>query len=478
MAWKNIEAGSEIVSEQETKCQNSTTEVKPEVQTIKDVLKREDLNIPDYQRPYKWSTANAETLVDDVREFMRFPEYRIGSFILHHSKNSNQYDIVDGQQRFITFALVVKALKEFNDVKHDLPKVDPRISPFGVEISRQNIKNNYYALQSKLENLPDREAFAEFFLNQCTIVVISIENEDEAFQMFDSQNSRGKALFPTDLLKAYHLREMSSLPKNVILELVDLWERINPDEINALFSDYLYKIICWANYDDVRQSGFSAEDISMFKGIRESDEKNLSNAPNWAKAYIYSKNFVDDYANGNATAIRHKIKKPIDYPFQITSPVINGEIFFRMVAHYHQLAAKYDMFGGEPANSGLLKDVREHNSTRYNYCKNLFDCILLAYVDRFDEQNFDEAIKTIFTYAYLPRLAYTAVQRRSVNNFALGRDSRSGINTNLLHTLLHTYNAADFSKQKFYLPKNSSQNENDEWIRKKYPTKSRRIMHV
>lgn len=33
----------------------------------------------------------------------------------------------------------------------------------------------------------------------------------EAFQFFDSQNARGKALYPHDLLKAYHLREMAGV---------------------------------------------------------------------------------------------------------------------------------------------------------------------------------------------------------------------------------------------------------------------------
>ena len=34
------------------------------------------------------------------------------------------------------------------------------------------------------------------------------DDVDEAFRVFDSQNYRGKALAPHDLLKAHHLREM------------------------------------------------------------------------------------------------------------------------------------------------------------------------------------------------------------------------------------------------------------------------------
>ena len=42
------------------------------------------------------------------------------------------------------------------------------------------------------------------------MVVIQVGKESEAFQLFDSQNTRGRALDPHDLLKAYHLREMQN----------------------------------------------------------------------------------------------------------------------------------------------------------------------------------------------------------------------------------------------------------------------------
>lgn len=40
------------------------------------------------------------------------------------------------------------------------------------------------------------------------MVVITVDKISEAFQLFDSQNTRGRALYPHDLLKAYHLREI------------------------------------------------------------------------------------------------------------------------------------------------------------------------------------------------------------------------------------------------------------------------------
>jgi len=40
-----------------------------------------------------------------------------------------------------------------------------------------------------------------FLLEKCEVVILTLHNPEEAFQMFDSQNTRGRALYPTDLLK-------------------------------------------------------------------------------------------------------------------------------------------------------------------------------------------------------------------------------------------------------------------------------------
>lgn len=57
------------------------------------------LQVPNYQRPYKWTAQNAIQLLDDIIEAKNTnkEKYRVGTLILHKTPD-NRYDIVDGQQ--------------------------------------------------------------------------------------------------------------------------------------------------------------------------------------------------------------------------------------------------------------------------------------------------------------------------------------------------------------------------------------------
>ena len=75
------------------------------------------LTIPDYQRPYKWTARNAIQLLDDIIEAKNNNKevYRVGTLILHKETDNHGkeiYNIVDGQQRTITFGLLLYALYE------------------------------------------------------------------------------------------------------------------------------------------------------------------------------------------------------------------------------------------------------------------------------------------------------------------------------------------------------------------------------
>lgn len=174
-----------------------------------DPIKDVQLTVPVYQRPYKWTARNAIQLLDDIIEAKNSNKerYRVGTLILHKAKvdRKDVYNIVDGQQRTITFCLLLTALGE-----KSIKFLDEKIAdnPY----NNRNVANNYRALlrrvgrqsendDANIDWQREMQRLKEYTENQCELIVVTTTDVSEAFQFFDSQNARGKALYPHDLLK-------------------------------------------------------------------------------------------------------------------------------------------------------------------------------------------------------------------------------------------------------------------------------------
>lgn len=176
------------------------------------------LIIPVYQRPYKWTARNAIQLLDDITEAMNDSKevYRVGTLILH--KDKDVYKIVDGQQRTITFALLLYSLYGIMNEAVEIEFLKQDV--YDNSYNKHNIPNNLNAFKRRLgkiaegDDKQDLKRLRDYVERQCELIVVITEEVSEAFQFFDSQNSRGKPLYPHDLLKAYHLREMADLDES------------------------------------------------------------------------------------------------------------------------------------------------------------------------------------------------------------------------------------------------------------------------
>ena len=70
--------------------------------TVRELLSNQHLAIPDYQRPYKWTTQHVNQLLGDVANHRNKSAYRLGTVVFHEEKGENnegKKNIVDGQQR-------------------------------------------------------------------------------------------------------------------------------------------------------------------------------------------------------------------------------------------------------------------------------------------------------------------------------------------------------------------------------------------
>lgn len=352
------------------------------------LLSKDNLAIPNYQRPYKWTKRNIEEFLTDIskaiEEGQKYGEsykYRIGTILIHNSQNGKLY-IVDGQQRMISIALVcLYLLPSFHS---DL--TDHR---FTDDISKQNIRNNYIFIQQwfTLQGNDEKKRFLDALKDIVEVIVITVDEESEAFQLFDSQNSRGKALYPHDLLKAYHLREMNS-SLSEMEHAVKKWEDEEPSEIKELLSDYIFPIYNWSK--KTKTDTFSDRHIEVFKGVDIKD------------SYTY--------------AMRAFKSSPI---FQISEPFIAGNDFFEYVGHYIQMLRDIKKELEKNGEFSAIQEILSDRSSGLKYCKRLFYCVLLSYYDRF--HCFDKmAVLRLFTWSFMIRRDMQHLGYDTINKYAIG----------------------------------------------------------
>ena len=393
-----------------------------------DQLLGRELQIPPYQRPYKWTKKNITDLLLDIetsiREAKKYKDfkYRVGTVILHANTEEGKltYDIVDGQQRLLSFLLLKRCLDPNFTCKLLSAK-------FSDKVTQKNLHKNYKAIREWFAFAPAgmHKDFKDAMKEHLEVVVITVNEISEAFQLFDSQNSRGRALYPHDLLKAYHLRVMSG--KKGEERAVEEWEAKDPKAIAELFRDYLFPIWHWARR--CKCGGFTAADIDLYKGVEPDSE--------YAYAYRVRR-----------TGAR----------YQITEPFPAGRDFFKMVHHYMQMLkglkrevavnpALQEVKDILIASSGRdkkntlitsaeeLDEALDRQPVGFRHACRLFFCALLCYYDRFGVLD-ARAVKRLFTWAMMLRVNMQHLGFASINKYAIGeRDPQKDQYTNVIPVL-------------------------------------------
>jgi hypothetical protein len=206
--------------------------------------------IPDYQRPYAWTTEQATELFDDLCSAMQdarisgaSSQYFLGSIVLIKSDREPKSSVVDGQQRLSTLTMLFAVLRtvmpeaadDITDFLYKRGKVslgeknEYRLiareedadffraniqEPGGIaqlvastdklEDSRLRYRENATLLLAKAKALPPADLIAlwQFLANDCSLVVISTPDLEAAYRIFSVLNNRGLDLAPIDIIKA------------------------------------------------------------------------------------------------------------------------------------------------------------------------------------------------------------------------------------------------------------------------------------
>ncbi|GHY58353.1 hypothetical protein VCSRO24_3200 [Vibrio cholerae] len=389
-------------------------DVSYQVQTVGALLEQR-LAIPSYQRPYKWQPKHVNQLIDDVLTHRSKQCYRLGTVVLHKDDKATdeELNIVDGQQRLLTLTLLCKLLDQNGEFSAPLLKQE-----FASDISVNNLEHNAKVIENRIAgfNAEERKSLLHFVLNKCELIEVTLYDLSEAFQFFDSQNARGKALAPHDLLKAYHLREMMDATAQAErLYHVSLWEQgVSPDDesvnLHIIMGEFLFRLRRWLDGDYGIQ--FSRHNLEVFKGV------NLANADYRYVQSLLALDFAVEHYNEDLARQWDKQSKP--YPFIVDQVIVNGKRFFEYIQHYKSL--HHTLFESDKA---LLGDfLQDHTGYKGNsrkgdvYVKNLFMCAVMAYYDKFGDIELQQAARVCFCWSYYLRLHYQKIGMDSVDGYA------------------------------------------------------------
>jgi len=381
-------------------------------------LSKEKLTIPVYQRPYKWTEKNVIQLLEDIFEYviLKNKDYRIGNIILHSENSIN--NLVDGQQRLTTISLLLKILDEsYNGLLLN--------EKYKHNISKNNIVYNYRIIdkwiKTKFESKDEKKAdFKNKILNKCEFILFTVFKQDEAFQLFDSQNARGKALEPYDLLKAFHLREMDFDSEDDRTKCVERWETsVDNGTLKPILGNHLFKIRKWSKNE--WKYDFTKDEIDEFKGISLHQKQKYP----YESAIRMLDGFVE---NAHNDKFLRNLQIAQTFPFQITSPIINGKRFFEYVDFYITQREKlFDYNKEDSIKAEMPEFVKFYKDYCYDYfgwwrsgdekVRNLYENILTAFIDKFGYvDDFENFYKAFYKLSYNIRCTKSRITIETIMN--------------------------------------------------------------
>lgn len=239
-------------------------------------------SVPCYQRPYSWTKAEAGQLLEDILGAAGIgaaeeSDYFLGAILLldgaggdlpkARERDPRMFEIVDGQQRLVTLAVLTAVLRDLGPEKWrwgarnrldnlicaDAAAMRSKGTRFRVELRtrEQALLENFVQprgacstkavlddpseaeerllavrdlFMSELSALDeaDRRRVADYLCDRCHFVVVLTRDIDRAHRLFTVLNQRGRILQRNDILKAELLK---SVPAASSGDALAQWER-------------------------------------------------------------------------------------------------------------------------------------------------------------------------------------------------------------------------------------------------------------
>ena len=367
-----------------------------------------NLIIPDYQRAYVWDSERVKILLEDLDEYLdmksnenKLNTYLLGSLILHKNNDTNEFEVVDGQQRLVSLALILLCLEKLTNKNATIDFL--KDSTFAHSESKKHIKENYDFIvswfsskkgwkieESEKHKKDDIQKYGELLKNKIEFICILAPSLDDAFIFFDSVNAKGMRLEAYDLIKAFHLRAL--------------------EDYSAKSKD--------------SKSSFTAYFAKEFERLaKEKDGENLkilfndtlTPARQWLRHNSDKVSYQMDIYNEFCTEIPQRFKSsPLiaKDSLGILQNFVGGVDFFEFLSHFHRL---YTQLQSVEFYKGL-EAIDWASGFIYN--RYIYIMATLIYLNKFPNGRVDYMLRLIARAVFALRCSEERIYIQTARNFA------------------------------------------------------------
>lgn len=197
--------------------------------------------IPTYQRRYSWHERQIWELIDDISLIEGADTHLLGSIVClagHHIAGLNRLELVDGQQRLTTVAILLECIRQRLEKENEgedaaeigrllsakplggkplmkvaLDSIDSEefhallLSDYGREFLNQQLLAAFAIIRDWVakQSLERLGTFLYRLKNQAVVIRLDVSDAKDAFKLFETINNRGLKLSPTDIIKNFLL---------------------------------------------------------------------------------------------------------------------------------------------------------------------------------------------------------------------------------------------------------------------------------
>ncbi|MFB4690149.1 DUF262 domain-containing protein [Enterobacter hormaechei subsp. steigerwaltii] len=365
------------------------------------------LAIPEYQRPYCWGESQLDKLWKDYLNYKKNHQknaWYLGSIILHKDP-SGILNIIDGQQRLTSLALIDAILSP-----HQISKYVNNVS-YNSPQSHHQIRSNLRWLLKVLRETSE----PTFSPTDVNFTLVVTDSEDEAYRFFETQNTGGVRLTGPDIIKAHHLRSIEHQQQNYYARR---WESLG--DLNLLISFLLRGRYC----NTLRKRDVPSHRKPLL--VRNAVVTEFGEMTTTGPDIAYGRS-VSHRTNNSSQG--HYLVEQAPEGYELRQPLNAGINAIHYLIYFHRIHNHFmspDMepeFAITPEHKNFLQCYQELIIPLEGclYLKELLDTALMLYISQFGERNLTTALKKLFMVIYSPRVTNEKTVKESTLNTLLDK---------------------------------------------------------